>query len=154
MASSDNVVRAGFTPKFQDIKTLTTMLTYSYAPIAEQKMEPTDYPYVTLNATSYTSGSAATLYNPPIEEFAVIRTELKRAGAKATFEAIQGPSILICTQGHGQISVGPKTEEVREGYVFFVGATAETTLESRGDGFTTFRAFCELEDEPPQKNGV
>jgi len=33
MASSDNVVRAGFTPKFKDVDYLTKMLTYSYAPI-------------------------------------------------------------------------------------------------------------------------
>ena len=53
MASSDNVVRAGFTPKYKDIKTLTTMLTYNYAPIAEQKMAPPAYPYVTLNREAY-----------------------------------------------------------------------------------------------------
>ena len=40
MASSDNVVRAGFTPKFKDVSTLTSMLTYNYAPISEQKMDP------------------------------------------------------------------------------------------------------------------
>ena len=49
MAASDNVVRAGFTPKFRDVPTLTSMLTYSYAPISEQKMEPVDYPYCKLN---------------------------------------------------------------------------------------------------------
>ncbi len=47
MASSDNVVRAGFTPKFKDVDTLVSMLTYNYAPIDEQKMEPADYPYAT-----------------------------------------------------------------------------------------------------------
>lgn len=144
MASSDNVVRAGFTPKFQDIPTLTTMLTYSYAPISEQKMNPVDYPYVTLNSTAYSSSSSAILYDPPIEEFSVVRTELKKKGAKATFEAIQGPSILICTNGEGTISVGPKTEEIKTGYVYFVGATAECVLESQGENFTTFKAFCEL----------
>ena len=30
MAASDNVVRAGFTPKFKDVKNLVEMLTYSY----------------------------------------------------------------------------------------------------------------------------
>ena len=152
MASSDNVVRAGFTPKYQDISTLTSMLTYSYAPISEQKMHPVDYPYVTLNTTAYSSNSSAILYDPPIEEFSVVKTELNRSGAKATFEAIQGPSIFICTKGQGKISVGPKTEEVREGYVFFVGATAEAVLESSADGFTTFKAFCEL-DHDAQPNG-
>ena len=144
MASSDNVVRAGFTPKFQDVPTLTTMLTYSYAPISEQKMHPTDYPYVTLNSTAYSSSSIAILYDPPIEEFSVVKTELKKKGAKATFEAIAGPSIFICTTGEGTISVGPKTEEAKAGFVYFVGATAECVLESQGDDFTTFKAFCEL----------
>ena len=153
MASSDNVVRAGFTPKFKDVPTLTSMLTYSYAPISEQKMHPVDYPYVVLNTTAYSSASSAILYDPPIEEFSVVKTDLNKPGAKATFEAIQGPSIFICTKGHGKISVGPKVEEVKEGYVFFVGATAEAVLESSADGFTTFKAFCELGQED-QTNGV
>ena len=159
MASSDNVVRAGFTPKFKDVSTLTNMLTYSYAPIDEQKMEPTEYPYMTLNTIAYSSASSALLYDPPIEEFSVVKTDLKRAGAKATFEPIRGPSIFICTSGKGKISVGPaKTEEVREGYVFFVGANAECVIEntaSAGDEevFTTFKAFCELDEGEGLVNG-
>lgn len=145
MASSDNVVRAGFTPKFKDVDTLTTMLTYSYAPIEEQKMSPADYAYVTLNAAAYSSNSNAMLYDPPIEEFSVVRTELKRGGAKATFDPIAGPSIIICTSGEGTISVGPKKEELKSGYVYFVGATAECVLESKTEDFVTFKAFCELE---------
>lgn len=144
MASSDNVVRAGFTPKFKDVDTLVSMLTYSYAPISEQKMDPVDYPYVTMNATAYSSGSAAILYDPPIEEFSVVKTDLKKKGAKATFEQISGPSIFICTSGNGKISVGPKVEEVKPGYVYFVGATAEVVLQSEDTDFTTFKAFCEL----------
>jgi mannose-6-phosphate isomerase len=145
MAASDNVVRAGFTPKFKDVNTLISMLTYSYAPISEQKMEPVDYPYVTLNRAAYSSGSATTLYDPPIEEFSVVKTDLKKQGAKATFESIAGPSIFICTSGNGKISVGPKMEEVKPGYVYFVGATAEVVLESEDEDFTTFKAFCELQ---------
>ncbi len=149
MASSDNVVRAGFTPKFKDVDTLVSMLTYSYAPIDEQKMQPTEYPYVTLDRTAYSSGSSALLYDPPIDEFSVVRTVLNGGGAKATFEQLDGPSIIICTQGKGKISVGPTVQEVKEGYVFFVGSTAEVVLESegeKGDEFVTFKAFCEVED--------
>ncbi|KXT02888.1 hypothetical protein AC578_1801 [Pseudocercospora eumusae] len=152
MASSDNVVRAGFTPKFKDVDTLTTMLTYSYAPISEQKMSPVDYAYVKLNTTAYSSNSSSTLYDPPIEEFSVVKTDLNAEGAKATFEAIEGPSIVICTKGAGKISVGPKSEEIKEGYVYFVGATAELVLESTGsEPLATFKAFCELNE--PQSNG-
>ena len=147
MASSDNVVRAGFTPKYQDIPTLTNMLTYSYAPISEQKMKPADYPYATFNKEAYSSGSTAILYDPPIEEFSVVKTELKKLGAKIVFQPIDGPSILICTKGSGKISVGPMIQEVKEGYVFFIGATAEAILESREDHFTTFKAFCELHEK-------
>jgi mannose-6-phosphate isomerase len=152
MASSDNVVRAGFTPKFKDVSTLTTMLTYSYAPISEQKMDPVDYPYATLNAAAYSSNSSNTLYDPPIPEFAVVRTALNRTGAKATFDPIDGPSIVLCTKGKGTISVGPKKETIEEGYVYFVGATAEVIIESETDGqddegLVTFKAFCEIEEE-------
>ncbi|EMC99403.1 hypothetical protein BAUCODRAFT_31721 [Baudoinia panamericana UAMH 10762] len=145
MASSDNVVRAGFTPKFKDVDTLTSMLTYSYAPIEEQKMHPSDYHFCKFNTAAYNSSSVATLYDPPIEEFAVVRTALNSSGSKVTFEPIDGPSILICTQGSGKISVGPKTEDFKEGYVYFVGATAELVLESVGEEpLVTFKAFCEL----------
>ncbi|KAI0879924.1 mannose-6-phosphate isomerase [Annulohypoxylon maeteangense] len=149
MAASDNVVRAGFTPKFKDVQTLVDLLTYNYAPIEEQKMEPTEYPYVVLNRAAYSSGSEANLYDPPIDEFSVIRTVLNGDGSKATFDPLDGPSIVICTGGKGKITVGSKTEEIKEGYVFFVGATAELILESQGgsnDSLTTFKAFCEVED--------
>ncbi|KAI1178568.1 mannose-6-phosphate isomerase [Nemania sp. FL0916] len=149
MAASDNVVRAGFTPKFKDVKNLVDMLTYNYAPIDEQKMSPTEYPYAVLNRTAYSSGSEAILYDPPIDEFSVVRSVLKGNGSKVTFDPIDGPSIIICTGGKGKISVGSKTEEIKEGYVFFVGATAELVMESEGesgDEFITFKAFCEVED--------
>lgn len=140
-------MRAGFTPKYQDIPTLTTMLTYSYAPISEQKMHPGDWPRVTPNEIARSSHCSVTLYDPPIEEFSVLKTDLIKPGAKFTFAAIKGPSILICTKGKGSITVGPKKEEFREGYVYFVGAWAEFDLESESEDFTTFHAFCELEGE-------
>ncbi|KAK7416908.1 Mannose-6-phosphate isomerase [Neonectria magnoliae] len=149
MAASDNVVRAGLTPKFKDVTTLVEMLTYNYAPIEEQKMSPAEYPYATLNRNAYSSGSAVILYDPPIDEFGVVRTLLRGDGAKATFEPLDGPSIIICISGKGRISVGPTGAEIKEGYVYFVGATAECVLESEGgedDEFITFKAFCEIDE--------
>lgn len=155
MASSDNVIRAGFTPKFQDVDTLTEILTYDFEPPEKQLLEPVDYPYATLNATAYSSGSECLLYDPPIEEFSVVRTVLKKEGAKVTFEGLGGPSIVICTSGSGSISVGPKKEELKEGWVYFVGATAECILESSSDEMVTFKAFCEIggHGEAQQANG-
>lgn len=129
------------------------MLTYDFAPISEQKMSPVPYPYCKFNASAHSSDSSATLYDPPIEEFSVVKTDLKSSGSKVTFEGIPGPSIIICTAGSGTISVGPKKEEVKEGYVYFVGATAEAVLESNGSKpFVTFKAFCIL-DEDTKTNG-
>jgi mannose-6-phosphate isomerase len=150
MASSDNVIRAGFTPKFKDVNTLTEILTYNYASPESQKLPPQPYPYCTLNAAAYSASSVCELYDPPIDEFAVVRTVLGGKG-KATFDGISGPSIVICTGGKGKISVGPKVEDINEGYVYFVGATATIVLENAGSAadeeFVTFRAFCELENE-------
>jgi mannose-6-phosphate isomerase len=36
MSRSDNVVRSGLTPKFKDVETLVTMLTYDYGPGANK----------------------------------------------------------------------------------------------------------------------
>ena len=151
MASSDNVIRAGFTPKFQDVDTLTEILTYDHDPPEQQLLHPSEYPYVKLNRDAYSSDSTSMLYDPPIEEFAVVRTVLKATKAKATFEGVAGPSIIICTGGSGKISVGPKIEDMKTGWVYFVGATAELVLESEGEEFVTYKAFCEID---PQSNGV
>lgn len=153
MASSDNVIRAGFTPKFQDVNTLTDILTYDHDPPEQQLLQPVDYPYATLNTTAYSSNSSSLLYDPPIEEFSVVRTALNKPGAKATFEGLAGPSIVIATNGNGKISVGPKTEDLKEGYVYFIGATAELVIESDSDELVTFRAFCEIDEKAHQANG-
>ena len=142
MAASDNVVRAGFTPKFKDVKNLTEMLTYSYAPIEAQKMKPVAY---SKGSNSKADKPTSLLYDPPIDEFAVVRTGLGE-GQKETFEGVQGPSIVIFTEGGGKITVGPKTLEAREGLVFFVGATAEVVIEAAEKGTVAFRAFCEIEE--------
>ncbi|KAF2857803.1 mannose-6-phosphate isomerase [Piedraia hortae CBS 480.64] len=136
MAASDNVVRAGFTPKFKDVDTLVDMLTYDYAPIAEQKMTPTSYKECRLK------DGQATLYDPPIEEFSVVHVLLNSSEAEITFAPIDGPAVIICTKGKGKISVGPKTEPFEEGFVYFVGSTAELKIECTGEQLEAFRAFC------------
>lgn len=115
-------------------------------------MSPADYAFCKLNTTAYSSNSTALLYDPPIEEFAVVKTDLNAKGAKVTFEAIEGPSIIICTQGKGTISVGPKVEDIQEGFVYFVGSTAELVLESSDEKpLVTFKAFCVLDEKDTAK---
>ena len=66
MASSDNVVRAGLTPKFKDVSTLCSMLSYKC-----QSIEQTIYP-----AEKSKSDSCNTIYDPPIPDFTVNKIEV------------------------------------------------------------------------------
>ncbi|KAK6335390.1 Mannose-6-phosphate isomerase [Orbilia brochopaga] len=143
MASSDNVVRAGFTPKFKDVPTLISMLTYRSAPVDAQIMKPEPYPFD--KVTPDTEAEAA-LYDPPIKEFAVVRTLLTRGSIE--FEGILGPSIIIFTKGNGTISGGgggKKRIDVGPGSVVFVGAGLHIGIQ--GDDIECYRAFCSVDEE-------
>jgi len=59
MACSDNVVRAGLTPKYIDVKTLCSVLNFDGAP-AESKL------FCGVKENSYT-----TIFRPPVPDFAV-----------------------------------------------------------------------------------
>jgi mannose-6-phosphate isomerase len=131
MAASDNVVRAGFTPKYKDIGTLTSMLTYNSAPADEQKMKPLPF-----QKCRYSM-----LYDPPIEEFSVVRTELD--GSEEKMESIDGPSLIIATSGSGMLTGKDGEWEIKEGSVWFVGAGEEITMKSKGE-MVTHRAFVEV----------
>ncbi|KAK6363831.1 Mannose-6-phosphate isomerase [Orbilia blumenaviensis] len=142
MAASDNVVRAGFTPKFKDVKTLINMLTYRSAPVSAQIMTPTQYPFGILSPDTK---SESLLYDPPIEEFAVVRTTLESGSVE--FQGILGPSIIIFTAGSGEVrgggGVGKEVVSIRPGTVVFVGAGLYIQVE--GTGIECYRAFCSVE---------
>lgn len=59
MACSDNVVRAGLTPKFVDVETLCSMLTY-------ESEKATDKIFKPLVEDKFTQ-----IYKPPVKDFAV-----------------------------------------------------------------------------------
>ncbi|CAI5491581.1 unnamed protein product, partial [Closterium sp. Naga37s-1] len=92
MAASDNVVRAGLTPKYRDTDTLTSMLTYNQG-----------RPQL-LNGDRVTPH--VTLYTPPFEEFEVEKITVP-LGQTAALPEISGPSILLVFRGSGAISVAP-----------------------------------------------
>lgn len=136
MAASDNVVRAGFTPKFKDVKNLVEMLTYNYGTVEDQKMEKQTFERSSGNGESI-------LYNPPIEEFAVLETTFKNGTGVRHFKEFEGPSILITTKGNGYITYNDIKLKAEPGFVFFVAPDTEIDLESIDSDFTTYRAFVE-----------
>lgn len=64
MASSDNVIRAGLTPKFKDVETLCSILNYNGAPQKSKLFQP-------IKENEFTK-----LFRPPVNDFAVAVTEV------------------------------------------------------------------------------
>lgn len=132
MATSDNVVRAGLTPKLRDVDTLVSMLTYEAAPGDKQLLRP----------TQFQKGDDTTkLYDPPIAEFSVLRTELSE-GTKTSHRPVEGPSVCVITEGAGVVrDANDQTEFVR-GDVIFVGAGKGVEWEAKKE-LEMFRAYVE-----------
>jgi mannose-6-phosphate isomerase len=132
MAASDNVVRAGLTPKFKDVKVLVDMLTYRYGSAKSQLMTGSKF------------GQHSLLYDPPIDEFSVVLTSLK-ANETEKHEGIKGPSIFIVTNGEGSLTgESLKTEShfpLLAGYVYFIGANVPVTFKAEDNGLEIYRAF-------------
>ncbi|SCU89030.1 LADA_0E13322g1_1 [Lachancea dasiensis] len=136
MAASDNVVRAGFTPKFKDVTNLVEMLTYAYDSVEDQKMK--------LEEFSRSSGDGkSTLYNPPIEEFAVVETTFVDGAGVRKFDGLDGPSIVITTKGSGHVQTNGIKLKAEPGFVFFIAPQTPVEFIAADNQFTTYRAFVE-----------
>ena len=131
MASSDNVVRAGLTPKLRDVETLVDMCTYQSGK-GRGRMQPQSW-------DRKSGGGQATLYDPPIAEFSVVVGSVD-ADADQTHAPDKGPSILLAMQGSGSVSHANASADIKAGQVFFVGA--ETPIELSGS-FKFARAYVE-----------
>lgn len=75
MACSDNVVRAGLTPKYRDVHTLCEMLDYTGKPANKTKFPGKS---VTEN------GVTITTFSPPIRDFAVKKFQVIVIYAKSS----------------------------------------------------------------------
>src|ERR1700732_787178 len=67
MANSDNVIRAGLTPKLRDIPNLVSGLTYDASHASKHIVQPT--PFRSPSKTTM-------LYEPPVPEFSVLQTKV------------------------------------------------------------------------------
>ena len=100
MANSDNVVRAGLTSKFKDIKTLVKILTYDTNPVSILK----------LNSDKY-----QTIYNIPVQEFQVSRYKIS-ADQKIIEKSKNRPNVLLIIDGNISISWDSEMESMQENF--------------------------------------
>lgn len=133
MALSDNVVRAGLTPKFRDVETLVEMLTYkTYAP-EELAMQPAKMP----------DRLHSLLYQAPVREFSVIRTRLG-LGERELVRSDQSDSILLCVKGELRASLEDEEEiTLKPGTILLMECNAEMTLTSQASEALLFQAFSQ-----------
>ncbi|KAL2313397.1 Mannose-6-phosphate isomerase [Schizosaccharomyces pombe] len=137
MAASDNVIRLGFTPKFKDIETLVNNLTYQTADAKSQLTQPVPF--------AKACGSGETLlYDPPIEEFSILQTKVS-PGQKQCIRGINGPSILLVTEGSGILN-GDKGDvaSISPGFVYFISANFPLTISATSEPVVVYQAFCEI----------
>eukprot|EP00271_Cylindrocystis_brebissonii_P014548 TRINITY_DN35911_c0_g1_i1.p1 TRINITY_DN35911_c0_g1~~TRINITY_DN35911_c0_g1_i1.p1 ORF type:complete len:482 (-),score=87.42 TRINITY_DN35911_c0_g1_i1:1259-2704(-) len=114
MAASDNVVRAGLTPKYRDTDNLCSMLTYNQGLPKILKGDRVD---------KYTS-----VYTPPFDEFEVERILVPLGETYSSFK-LAGPSILLVFKGQGLATYSSAADAdvkqstaLKVGEIFFVPA--------------------------------
>ncbi|EPY53747.1 mannose-6-phosphate isomerase [Schizosaccharomyces cryophilus OY26] len=136
MASSDNVIRSGFTSKFKDKNTLVKNLTYETGSADDQLTRPIPFP------KAHGTGKTV-VYKPPIEEFNILQTTVA-PGQKQSIHDIQGPSILIVVEGNGLLhGENGDIASVAPGFVFFVSANYPLTISSSTKNMVVYQAYCE-----------
>jgi len=128
MASSDNVIRAGLTPKFRDTAVLCDSLTYN-----------TGLPEV-LNGTAI--HDHVKVFRPPFEEFEIQLVEIP-AGETVGVPVNPGPILLLVQGGKGSAvaaggpSKGPEVKaelDLHRGNVVFVPASTQLTYSASAEG--------------------
>lgn len=126
MASSDNVLRGGLTPKHVDVPELMKVLDFEHGPMAPVRPREVD--------------AVESVYDAPVREFRL--STLRIAGAPTMRETL-GPEILLCTEGRLHVGAeGKASLEIKKGdSVFVSGSARHYTVQ--GDGLL-YRATVNL----------
>lgn len=132
MAASDNVIRAGLTPKLRDIPNLVSSLTYEAADASKHGVK----------AVPFGSCSHTRLFDPPIPDFAVLQIELG-SGSEEVHRGLNGPSIAIVTGGSCRIEWSEGGLEAVTGEVFFMAAETRVKIIGKEEKTEVYRAFVE-----------
>ena len=135
MARSNNVLNVGFMPRQDRDDPDLFISTLANEPHSEKE--------ALLPAESFNgSGSGKTkVFEPPIQEFNMLWTKLDGAGSEKV-RAIDGPSVMWTTKGSGTLKSKGKVHGIKKGYIFFIGAGAETEFETN-EGLEIWRAYAE-----------
>lgn len=133
MACSDNVVRAGLTPKFRDVGTLCTMLLYNL-----------NLPAINTGIQVLSNSSKRTrMYAPPnqFHEFMVLSTQFT-ADERSEVEDLQSlddGSILLSTLGDASVMINGTQYLLEQGNSLFIPSHVSGTITSLSGELKLFR---------------
>lgn len=131
MATSDNVVRAGLTPKHRDVKTLCEMLTYrTFSGNQELLTKPKQL------------SPAFTLYSSPVPEFSVLKVAAEQAGYYELPLDV-GHSILLCLQGSAELSISGQKFTLQAGSILYLPPNCKYSLKIT-EPLVAYQAFQPL----------
>eukprot|EP00560_Eucampia_antarctica_P008962 CAMPEP_0197825268 /NCGR_PEP_ID=MMETSP1437-20131217/2373_1 /TAXON_ID=49252 ORGANISM="Eucampia antarctica, Strain CCMP1452" /NCGR_SAMPLE_ID=MMETSP1437 /ASSEMBLY_ACC=CAM_ASM_001096 /LENGTH=546 /DNA_ID=CAMNT_0043425197 /DNA_START=46 /DNA_END=1686 /DNA_ORIENTATION=+ len=119
MACSDNVVRAGLTPKVKDVETLVKMLTYKCTiPEITRGQQVNDH---------------CRLYIPPVRDFAIEMIEVPSGGSYEV-KHVRSPSLLLVLNGSGTFLQGNvQSLTVNAGKTLFMSANTNAIVTANNE---------------------
>lgn len=121
MASSDNVLRGGLTPKRIDIQELMQVLDFS--PLPEPKVKVRELL------------TGLTQYPADVEDFSVYRVDVSAANMLIDLE-LKGDMIAVCTSGELEISTSTEEyQKLKRGQAAFVGDAKLFSMTGNGTGY-------------------
>ncbi|XP_039947746.1 mannose-6-phosphate isomerase [Bactrocera tryoni] len=132
MACSDNVIRAGLTPKYKDIKQLLSCLEYTGAPSESKIFSPERVDNHQL------------IFKPPVEDFSLIQLSLKPSDLEYVLKVEQSPGILLVISGQRYLeSKGLDKLKLTRGSIVYLPFESGTELRfsSVGEDKQEFLAY-------------
>lgn len=138
MACSDNVVRAGLTPKFKDVDTLLRLVSYRCAPGESMLFQPK---HLQEREQPYTR-----TFVPPVEDFAVSEIKLPENVKEYTILNPVNGSVLLVLGGTAKLRLGSGAAvELSFGKICYlpsnVGRQVKLELDGTGESFLAFQAM-------------
>jgi mannose-6-phosphate isomerase len=125
MASSDNVVRGGLTPKHIDVPELLRIVTFEPGSPHPRGGEP--------------HGPHEQAYAMPVDDFELRRWQLPRPGHVES-AAATGPEVLVALEGSGVVRCDGGDLRLPRGAAAFVPAATRYTVAASEGPYTVFRA--------------
>jgi mannose-6-phosphate isomerase len=129
MACSDNVVRAGLTPKLVDVPTLVDMLTYRAGMPETTAGKPVD--------------RFCTRYQPPVSDFCV-ETITIPAGESYSLSVVSSPSVLLTLDGEATLDQMGLVMSVSFGSAAFLSTNTTCKVIAGPYGVQLTRAFSNV----------